>query len=57
LAEDIAEQKNLAAEMPEKVAEMQSLLERLITQGRSSPGQRQKNDVTVKRFPSQKKGE
>ncbi|MEZ6114592.1 MAG: hypothetical protein R3C99_26805 [Pirellulaceae bacterium] len=38
LAEDLGETKNLAAEQPERVAEMQALLERLIRQGRSTPG-------------------
>jgi hypothetical protein len=37
--------------MPEKVAEMKALLEKLITDGRSTPGQPQKNDVEVVRFP------
>jgi hypothetical protein len=37
--------------MPEKVAEMKALLEKLIADGRSTPGQPQKNDVEVVRFP------
>jgi arylsulfatase A-like enzyme len=52
LAEDIGEAKNLAALMPEKVAEMKALLEKLITDGRSTPGPRQTNDVAVRRFPA-----
>ncbi len=51
LAEDIGETKNLAAMMPEKVAEMKALLEKLITDGRSTPGALQKNDVEVVRYP------
>ena len=51
LADDISESKNLAAAMPEKVAEMQALLEKLITDGRSTPGAQQKNDVEVVRYP------
>ena len=51
LADDIGETKNLAAEQPERVAEMKALLERLITDGRSTPGAPQKNDVTVRRYP------
>ncbi len=51
LAEDLGETKNLAAAMPEKVAEMQVLLENLITNGRSTPGEPQKNDVGVVRYP------
>ncbi|MEN3943003.1 arylsulfatase [Prosthecobacter sp. SYSU 5D2] len=52
LANDIGETKNLADAMPEKVTEMKALLEKLITQGRSTPGAAQKNDVKVKRHPA-----
>ncbi|MBM3868226.1 MAG: arylsulfatase [Verrucomicrobia bacterium] len=48
---DLGETKNLAAAMPEKVAEMKALLEKLIADGRSTPGEPQKNDVEVIRFP------
>ena len=51
LADDLGETKNLASAMPEKVAEMKVLLEKLITDGRSTPGAKQKNDVEVKRYP------
>ena len=51
LADDIGETKNLAADRPEKVAEMKALLEKLITDGRSTPGTLQKNDVEVVRYP------
>jgi arylsulfatase A-like enzyme len=51
LADDLGETKNLAAAMPEKVTEMKALLEKLIADGRSTPGEPQKNDVTVVRFP------
>ena len=51
LADDLGETKNLAAAMPEKVAEMKALLEKLITDGRSTPGAAQKNDVEVVRYP------
>lgn len=51
LAHDLAETKNLAAAQPERVAEMRSLLERLITAGRSTPGEPQRNDVRVRRYP------
>ena len=50
LAEDLGETKNLAAEQPECVAQMQALLEKLIADGRSPPGAIQANDVEVKRF-------
>ncbi|HEY3322646.1 MAG TPA: sulfatase-like hydrolase/transferase [Planctomycetota bacterium] len=49
LAEDIGETKNLAPEKPETVAEMKALLEKLIADGRSTPGALQKNDVEVRR--------
>jgi arylsulfatase A-like enzyme len=52
LGEDLGETKNLAAAMPDKVAEMEALLEKLITEGRSTPGARQVNDVKVTRHPS-----
>jgi len=51
LADDLGETKNLAAALPEKVAEMKALLEKLITDGRSTPGAAQKNDVEVVRYP------
>ena len=51
LADDIGETKNRAEKMPEKVTEMKVLLEKLINDGRSTPGAKQKNDVEVKRYP------
>lgn len=53
LEEDLGETKNLSAAMPGKVAEMRELLEKLITEGRSTPGAAQKNDVEVKRYPNE----
>jgi arylsulfatase A-like enzyme len=53
LANDLGETKNLAAAMPEKVAEMKALLEQLIVAGRSTPGPTQQNDVEVRRYPAQ----
>jgi arylsulfatase A-like enzyme len=50
LANDIGETKNLAAKQPERVAQMQALIEKLIVQGRSTPGPEQKNDVKVRRY-------
>ena len=55
LADDLGETKNLAAENPERVAQMQATLERLITDGRSTRGAPQQNDVPVRRFPQQAK--
>lgn len=52
LADDLGETNNLAATMPEKVAEMKALLEELISDGRSTPGAVQRNDVEVKRYPA-----
>ena len=37
--------------MPGKVAEMKALLEKIITNGRSTPGKRQMNDVEIIRYP------
>jgi arylsulfatase A len=53
LADDLGETKNLAAAMPEKVAEMKTLLEKLITAGRSTPGPKQSNDIKVRRYPAE----
>jgi len=53
LADDLGETKNLAAAMPEKVAEIRALLEKTIADGRSTPGEAQRNDVEVKRYPSE----
>jgi arylsulfatase A len=51
LDDDLGETNNLAAEMPEKLAGMQALLETLITDGRSTPGVNQSNDMKVERHP------
>jgi arylsulfatase A-like enzyme len=51
LAQDIGETKNLACDKPELVDEMKVLLEQLITDGRSTPGSKQQNDIKVRRFP------
>ena len=51
LAADIGEQNNLAEAEPDRIVAMQQLLERLIVDGRSTPGRPQKNDVTVGRYP------
>ena len=39
--------------MPEKVAEMKALLEKLITEGRSTLGAAQQNDVEVVYYPKE----
>jgi arylsulfatase A-like enzyme len=52
LATDLGEAKNLVAEKPELVAELTAVMERLVNDGRSTPGAKQANDVPVnwKRF-------
>jgi arylsulfatase A len=49
LASDLGETRDLAAQNPERVAELLALRERLVSQGRSTPGTPQKNDVEVRR--------
>jgi len=44
---DLAEQRNLAAEQPEVVARLTQLLEKLVADGRSTPGATQANAVPV----------
>lgn len=44
---DIGETQNRAADKPELVAEMKTVMERLIADGRSTPGAAQANDVEV----------
>ncbi|SVC09582.1 uncharacterized protein METZ01_LOCUS262436, partial [marine metagenome] len=51
LSEDVGESRNLAAKNPKQVGMMKALLEKLIIQGRSTPGPKQKNDVKVVRYP------
>ena len=51
LANDLSESKNVAGKFPERVAEMQATLEKLITEGRSTSGKIQQNDVKVRRHP------
>jgi arylsulfatase A len=51
LDNDVGETTNLAAQKAELVAEMCALMERLVTDGRSTPGAKQENDVQVRRYP------
>jgi arylsulfatase A len=51
LDEDIAERNNLADEQPDRVRSMKDTMEKLISNGRSTDGPPQKNDVTVVRYP------
>ena len=48
LTDDPGEKSNLAAEHPERVAEMVGLLQRQVTEGRSTPGPKLKNDKRVR---------
>ena len=47
LASDIGEKKNVQAEHPEVVARLTKLLEKYVADGRSTPGEPQKNAVAV----------
>ncbi len=51
LDDDLGETRDLAAAQPDRVAKMEELLEKIIANGRSTPGQPQQNDVNVRRFP------
>jgi arylsulfatase A-like enzyme len=51
LESDLGEKKNVAAENAAVVSELRALLEKVIVQGRSTPGPAQKNDVRVRRYP------
>ena len=47
LSDDIGETKDLAAQFPERVEQIFTLYEKLVSDGRSTPGPKQKNDVNV----------
>jgi arylsulfatase A-like enzyme len=51
LDSDLGEKTNVAPSNSAIVAELRSLLETLIVNGRSTPGTAQKNDVQVRRYP------
>ncbi|MFN9917613.1 MAG: sulfatase-like hydrolase/transferase, partial [Pirellulaceae bacterium] len=51
LSVDLGEQRNLAAANPDRLAQLQQVLEKLIANGRSRPGPAQANDVEVVRYP------
>lgn len=53
LVNDPGETNNLADREPERVIQMKELLEKLITEGRSTPGPKQENDVKVVRYPAE----
>jgi arylsulfatase A-like enzyme len=54
LANDLEERVNLAAERPGQLKGMVELLEKVISDGRSTPGPRQPNDVPVRRHPAKR---
>lgn len=54
LADDLGETNNLAAANPNKLAKMKEQLEKIITDGRSTPGTSQRNDLNVNRYPANK---
>ena len=47
MTQDVGERKNLLDEHPDVVASLTQLLEKYVTEGRSTPGAPQKNDVPV----------
>lgn len=51
LDEDLGEATNLATMYPDRVKSMQANLEKLIRNGRTTPGAPQKNDIKVVRYP------
>lgn len=48
LKNDLAEQHNLQAEQPDLVQRLAQTMQRIISEGRSTPGRRQKNDAEVR---------
>ena len=57
MAKDLSEQKNLAADMPQKVKSMQELLKKQVDDGRTTPGAKQTNDapITIDKKPRDRK--
>lgn len=51
LETDPAESQNLASQHPDRVQSMRNQFEKLIRDGRSTPGTPQKNDIKVVRYP------
>jgi len=56
LEADPGERTNPQAERPEVVQRLTRLLEKLVADGRSTPGQRQKNDVPINIWKGQQRG-
>ena len=57
MTKDLGEQKNLAADMPEKVKSIKSLLKKQVEAGRTTPGAKQANDakIEIDKRPSNRK--
>jgi arylsulfatase A len=53
LEADLGEKTNLASEMPNRVNSMLATYQRLVAEGRSTPGRQQANDVNVREYPKQ----
>jgi hypothetical protein len=51
LATDLGEQKNLAAQEPERVAAMTAAYQKIVAEGRSTNGPKQANDIVVRAYP------
>lgn len=51
LATDLGEQKNLAAQEPERVAAMTAAYQKIVAEGRSTNGPQQANDIVVRAYP------
>jgi arylsulfatase A-like enzyme len=47
MSKDLGEQKNLAADMPEKVESIRALLKKQVEHGRTTPGAKQANDAPI----------
>ena len=56
MTQDLGEQKNLAASMPQKVGGMRTLLQKQVNEGRTTPGPKQTNDaaITIDKKPGSK---
>ena len=47
MTQDVGERANVSKEHPEVVARLSALLEKYVTDGRSTPGAPQQNDISV----------
>jgi hypothetical protein len=56
LRDDLPEAHNLAPEQPQRVAQLTAVLQRLVDEGRSTPGPAQRNAVPVVIHPAAETG-